>query len=187
VIAFDEARHEYRLHGRVVPSVTQILRDAGVIDATWFTQDAAERGTRVHRAIHCSDMGIDCGAITDEVLPYLCAWREFVEVAGVKIIASEKRVWSSRLRYAGTLDKYAKGGNKALIIDIKTGPVMPWCALQTAAYMYATLEMHQRCDWRMGVHLGSDGKYAVHSYGNFRADFAQFTTALLVWRQQHNG
>ena len=187
MITFDESRHEYRLHGKVVPSVTQILRDAGVIDATWFTQDAAERGTRVHHAIHRSDMGIDCGSITDEVLPYLCAWREFVEVAGVKIMASEKRVWSSRLRYAGTLDKYAKVGAKSIVIDIKTGPVMPWCALQTAAYMYASLEMHCKCDGRMGVHLGADGKYSVHSYGDFRSDFAQFTTALLQWRKQNNG
>lgn len=187
MITFDETRHEYKLHGRVVPSVTQILRDAGVIDTAWFTPESAARGSRVHAAIHNSDMGIDCGAITDEVLPYLCAWREFVEVAGVKILASEKRVWSSRLRYAGTLDKYARVGDRTIIIDIKTGTVMPWCALQTAAYMYAMLEMHQKVDGRMGVHLGPDGKYTVHSYGEFRSDFTQFTTALLQWRQKNNG
>jgi hypothetical protein len=187
MITYDEARHEYRLHGKVVPHVTKILSETGLIDATWFTAESAERGRRVHDAIHRSDMGIDCGAITDEVLPYLCAWREFVEVAKVKIVASEKRVWSSRLRYAGTLDKYARAGDRPIIIDIKTGPVMPWCALQTAAYMYAMLEMHQKVDGRMGVHLGADGKYSVHSYGEFRSDFAQFTTALLQWRNQNNG
>ena len=49
-LTFDEEKHEYRLDGEVLPSVTGILREMGFVDDTYFTEDSAARGTAVHRA-----------------------------------------------------------------------------------------------------------------------------------------
>jgi len=45
---FNAGRHEYSDNGIIIPSVTQILKAAGVFDDRFYNEEARERGSAVH-------------------------------------------------------------------------------------------------------------------------------------------
>ena len=78
VIVFDEGAHVYKVNDRVVPSVTQIIYAAGLVDDTWFTDEARNRGRIVHTASHYldeNDLVLD--SLDEKYRPYLSAWERF--------------------------------------------------------------------------------------------------------------
>ena len=84
-LQFDEATHTYTLAGRVIPSVTQILKQ--VVDFSMVAPDILERkcaiGSVLHMAIaldHADDLDYD--SLDASVLPYFEAWRKFVADMG---------------------------------------------------------------------------------------------------------
>ena len=53
VLSFDEETHTYSASGRVVPSVTQVIKAAfGDLVWPWANEFALERGSKVHKALH---------------------------------------------------------------------------------------------------------------------------------------
>ncbi len=88
-LAFDALTHTYRLHGEIVPSVTQVLERAGLIDFSKIPgairQHALDRGSAVHAAIHFLNEGdLDPAFHTDfpEYAPYVAAWVKFLDESG---------------------------------------------------------------------------------------------------------
>lgn len=176
--------HVYRMHGREVQSVTQILTASGAIDTTWFTPEAAERGRRVHDAIAAYNEDPALADMAgDEVAPYLAAYREFLGVSGARVIEYERMVYCASMDYAGTPDLYCEIDGLMVIVDYKTGPVQEWCSMQTAAYAYAYREAGRKVHKRYGLHLSKTGSYRLHPYGDLRHDFARFVTHLLRARR----
>ncbi len=103
---------------------------------------SAAQGSLVHDAIERLLMG-ETPAIPDEVAPAVKAFEEFNREQ--KIVAAsgfvERRVWSSRHRYAGTVDALATINGKFGVLDIKTSTgFYPEYNLQTAAYVSALQE-----------------------------------------------
>lgn len=168
-LQFDAAEHVYRLHGAVVPSVTQVLRASGYVD---FYRDVAQkiaegelsasdgvyalrqrgqrlieardRGQRVHNALHfLLEDDLDDDSIDEETRGYLESGRKYLDTYVRQIYRAEFRVWSERYGCAGTLDILALHADGHLFIgDWKSGnpeDVATW--LQTAAYLGFTLEM----------------------------------------------
>lgn len=102
VLTFNEERHEYHLDGRLVPSVTQVLRGAGLISLVDFAdeerklmvelgystaslvpsdilQHALARGTRVHKACHYLSEGLlDWDTVDDKDRGYVSAAAQFL-------------------------------------------------------------------------------------------------------------
>lgn len=189
MLAFDAATHTYTLDGRVVPSVTQVLADT-VIDTTWFTEASRLRGSAVHVACHYDDEGdLKMETLPSSLLGYLDAWRSFRKDSRVEILAVERRVFSKRFFYAGTLDRIVRfpgmKPNTVEIIDIKTGLPDRAAGLQMAAYSHALLE-EETFPWvispvRRAVQLFDDGRYKVHPYADLN-DFTTFTACLAVYR-----
>lgn len=154
-LAFDAARHEYRLpDGRLVPNVTTILQETGV--ATDF-DEIASRSSSIAQAIeYRRRLGVaahaDCHAFDDDdldwrqvhpdVLPYVKAWAAFRESKGARPLARERRVFHARLFYCGTLDGiFELPTGRHVLIDIKLGdPFHAAAHLQTAAYQDAYRE-----------------------------------------------
>lgn len=177
-IEFDAATHTYTVNGEEWPSVTTIIREAGLCDTTGWNEFVATRGTHVHEACRL----VDCGDLDDEVLDprlrgYVAAWRKFAEAAQWKPERAEVVVASSAGRYAGTLDRIGEAGGKRLMLDIKTGSPQPWHGIQLAAYM--------QCDGmyimpRMGVYLRADGTYSTKSYKDIN-DRHIFNAAVSLW------
>lgn len=151
---FDEPTHVYRVGIVPVPSVTQVLRDAGI--STNFQQlvedgklsqtqlqEKREVGRAVHVATHYYDLGeLKPGTIDPRVDPYLQAWISFREVTGFKPYVLETFLHHPGYLVAGMLDRAGRFERfedlkpfDLHIVDIKTGdPEDAAADWQTAAY-----------------------------------------------------
>lgn len=185
-LEYDDAKHEYRLNGRRVPSVTQVLKLAGIIDDSWYTSDACTRGTYVAQATEWYDRGeLDEASLDPALRPYLDAWDKFLVDTRCEVYAIEERVCNEVYCYAGTLDRRIKIGDAEYIIDIKTGSEERWHPLQTSAYARC---FHDRHLFRASVYLKDDGTYTRRNHTDC-TDGAIFMAAAAVanWKLNHGG
>ena len=146
-LTFDEATHTYRIHGKVVPGVTTILKP--LTDFSFVKPEALEAaslfGTAVHKACELDDLDfLDEEALDPALAPYLQAWRKFSTDYRAAWTAIEERVYSPTHDYAGTLDRFGKvvlPGTftpKDAVVDIKSGVALyPAVGPQLAAYKNA--------------------------------------------------
>jgi hypothetical protein len=148
---FDPAAHRYTLDGRVLPSVTQILRgldDFSNVPAR-VLETARDRGRRIPAACNLDVLGtLDENTVDDEVAPYLAQFRKFLRESGFMPTLSECRVYDDKLWYAGTLDLFGDLPDCIDVqIDIKSGAIPRSVGPQTAAYacaMYARTGLKTR-------------------------------------------
>src|SRR5256885_13258516 len=108
-LLFDAEKHEYWLDGEQVPSVTQILRDQGLIDLShipsFILEAARRRGSAVHQLVHyLNENDLDWGSVDPAYRGYLDAWIAYREEKRLRIDLCEYRVASRRRRLAGTFD-----------------------------------------------------------------------------------
>jgi len=154
---FDEATHTYTIKGQPVPSVTQVLREAGLIDTSWFTPEAALRGQHVHTACALWDKGeLDTCALDPVLVPYLEAWQKFRKESGVTPAIIETPYYSLEHGFAGCVDRAWLDGKHWVIADIKSGPLPSWLTLQLAGYSILVNAFSG-----MGVELRDNGSYCV--------------------------
>ena len=190
VLTFDEAAHEYRLNNIVLPSVTQIIQSAGLVDFSKVPADvlqlAQERGTAVHTACELYDRDrLDYTSIDPVVWPYLEAWIKFKQQTRFIILSSETILYA-RYRYAGRLDRIGMMEDTPTIIDIKTSNIISQATgVQTAAYLHAYCEMGlsriaQKKYKRFAIHLYDNGKYEIEPYDNPQ-DWPVFLAALQIY------
>lgn len=141
MLTFDPAKHEYRFHGVVVPSVTQVLRP--MMDLDHVEPDLLRRasafGTAVHAACELDDnKQLDESALDAVLMPYLHGWRKFSREHGCAWDAIESRVFHPTMRYAGTLDRFGFCDGFRSIVDIKSGTALyPSVGIQLSAYAHA--------------------------------------------------
>lgn len=190
ILTFDEEAHVYKLNGKSVPSVTQIIKTAGFYkNSEFFTEEAANRGTYVHKACDMYDNDIlDMNSSELDFKGYIDAWIAFREQSKAEIIETEKRVYSEVWMFAGTLDRVVKMNNKMFILDIKTGSPQPAAdPLQTAAYQMAYGELKgTKIEGRGCVYLSENGKFTIKYHEQDREDWADFLAALRVWYRKKN-
>lgn len=178
VLAFDPAAHRYTLGDRELLSVTQALREAGLIDDRWFTDGAATRGTAVHAAVQHFDASGDVPT-DDVVAPFFDAYLAFKQDGGFDLHASEERICDPALGYAGTLDlrgRFRHFVHGVDVIDIKTGSVPSWVGYQTAGYGRCVIDRPVR---RWALQLRAAGTFSLHPLTS-RTDERVFLAALMV-------
>lgn len=143
LLEFDAASHTYYADGEAKLSVTQILKEAGLVDTQWFTEFGRWRGSAVHKATQYFDEGdIDRRTLDPVVKPFVKDWKEFREATGFTPTMIEKQFYDSVYDYCGTPDRrgYFTGGraqDSHELIDIKTypgGKAPWWTRYQLAAY-----------------------------------------------------
>lgn len=184
-ILFDPETHTYthRATGAAIPSVTQILSDLGLIDATWFNAEARTRGQYVAQAtwlLDCDDL--DRKSCDPRIELYVSAWQKFKRESAVEILAGEELVYSDCYDYAGTLDRRVRLLDRTGVIDIKTGAPAPWHALQVIAYAACFPEALAR--WC--VYLNGNGGYKlVEHTGANDLGIWYGAAALHRWKRQH--
>lgn len=154
-ITFLDSRFYYDEIGTPVPSVTTIL-DAypkGPAFFEWLKKngsdsdeirdEAGRKGSRVHAMTERYDKGEEVSLLTEdgEIGMSLTEWAmferyvEFRERFKPTILDIEMNMVSSKLGYAGTLDRIIELNGKTILLDIKTsGAVYPHYWLQLAAY-----------------------------------------------------
>jgi len=202
VLAFDPASHTYRVDGAPVPSVTQLLDDAGltpdysVVPPT-VLQHARERGIHIDACCDLLDAeDLDWRSVHPEALPYVEAWLAFREHEGFTPVASQVPLYHPTYGYAGTLDVVGLlPGNRPVVVERKsTAKMAATYALQTAGYALDGMwfappggGVLTPVPWgppaRLGVQLRRDGTYALVPYDD-PEDMAAFlgVVALGRWR-----
>jgi hypothetical protein len=188
VLRFDPLQHRYWIGTRELVSVTRILQDAGLVETTWYTETARDRGTAVHRAAEAMDRDHAIGAGAPDIEPYLCAYQRFLQEARPVWHGIETAAADPCLGYAGTIDRWGTLQGEPVVVDLKTGAIPPWAPLQLVAY--ARLVPGHPQDprrRRLVVHLLPTGRYSVREYPlvNFGRDERVFLAALTVaqWKR----
>lgn len=170
-LTFDADKHEYRLDGSVVPSVTQIL--APLYDFDRIPRDVLDRKRQIGVALDALielDLkdDLDESSVDPSLEGYFRAWRLFRKEKDFKPLETQKRVVSLKYRYAGTPDAWGYMGNHIALVDWKATYAMhPAVALQTAAYENAcheTIAGWLRNPRRYGIKFREDGHYILTPY-----------------------
>jgi hypothetical protein len=202
VLEFEPSTHTYRVNHVIVPSVTQLLDDAGLTPdyATVppaVLQHARQRGLHVDACCDLLDADdLDWRSVHPEALPYVEAWLGFRDYEGFTPIASQVPLYHPVYGYAGTADVVGVlPGSRPAIVERKTTSKMAATyALQTAGYaldgmLYAPpgggvlAPVPWERPMRLGVQLRRDGRYTRVPY-NDPEDLAAFlgVVALGRWR-----
>lgn len=196
-LMFEPETHTYRVNGRVVPSVTQVISAAGLSEYSMVPRDKLEYacrfGTAVHYGAELADKGILDEQSTEQiVLDRVGYWKNFLQVAEEKGWTDghcfiESRFYShDAYDFAGTIDRAYVNGKTAVIIDLKTGSKYAAAAIQTAAYEHLFRAQYNdlRKVKRMAVYLRDDG-FEIEEHKD-DTDIHIFRAALNLykWKQQ---
>ena len=147
LLFFDQG-HRYELDGVEVPSVSTILRFLTREIYSEVRQAdldrAAERGSRVHKALELLDkLGeVDADAETE---PYIRAYIKFRQEHACDWTGIEKPVVNEQLRYAGTADRIGTVDGQPTIIDFKCQSSIhkPLVKAQLNGYLLCMDKPHQ--------------------------------------------
>ena len=127
MITFDPVLHEYRHNGIIIPSVTQILKEAGYINSDWYSAEARDRGSAVHDLAERYIKGIrqdDIGRLLEN-LEYINAFASWINKVGAYPIETECLVHNTinGKMYGGKFDLLCEIKGKRILVDYKaSGP-----------------------------------------------------------------
>lgn len=188
MLTFDETTHTYRLDGRKIPSVTTIIKAAGLIDDIWFNEAATWRGSVVHKCCELDCKGkLDESTVDPGAAGYLEGWRKWKRETGFRPVVVEQMDYHSDLFYAGTPDRVGfVCQGEPCVVDIKTGPAQKWHAIQLAAYRMF-LGQAGNSYRRFGISVHVNGTYTQTEYTvqALPVDWAAFLSCqnIFNWRK----
>jgi hypothetical protein len=206
MLTFDARDHVYRFDGQKIPSVTQIIKGAGLMgdfsDALGDAMNAAAtRGTFVHKAVELDlDGDLDESSLRPDILESVNVFRTARAELGIKPLRSEFKVFHPVYRYAGTVDLLATIAGTVYVIDLKNGALAEWHRIQTAMYFMgldgmalhgvtvdgkAGLHSHLIPEARASLYIGG-GKYRIIEHKD-RSDFAVAKSAITIynWKKEN--
>jgi hypothetical protein len=150
------------------------------------TTEAADIGTLVHKAI---EDYIKTGKITPLVHPKAKeCFAQFVKWAKdnkVEFLESERKVYSKKFQYAGTMDFYCKMKGKYFVGDTKTSSgIYDEMWFQVSAYQQAYQEeTGAKVDGHLIVRVGKDGSIEVQENYDYDKNIVAFNGALLLYKR----
>jgi len=193
-IAFDEERHEYRIDGYLVPSVTTIIRP---LQSMGGSDAAREYKRQIGKALDTAvtlweQQDLDIDSVDQAVLPFFEAWLAFKKDTGFRVLLNQPIVYSKKLRFAGMPDllgtRIWDSQLPTELLDTKCVWAMdPVTAIQTAGYSIAALEsLGIRITKRGGVQLLRDGTYKFYPYNESNDEYV-FRSLLNIysWKELH--
>ena len=145
---------------------------------------AADFGTEAHALIEAVISGIE-PAVPQEMRQVIAGFEAWREGTGLDIQFTETPVYSTKHRYAGTMDAVAYRGRTQICLDWKTSNgLYPEYALQLAAYAKALEEMTGRpVDEAWVIRFGKvEAEFEAKRVIDLDAAFAAFRSALDLWR-----
>lgn len=175
-LEFIEEGHIYTFDGQEVPSVSEIIRFIskevyGDIDEETL-QYAAERGTAIHKACEVLDeYGIvEC---TNDILPYLMAYKAFLEEHTVEWELIEQSLYSPDYGYAGTIDRYGMLDGNKVVLDIKSCSKIQKVLVkaQLNGYFYLATDNDYEVDSLYCLQLKPSGKYTLYEVSKREGEF----------------
>src|SRR5260221_648800 len=106
--------------GNGFPHVTDLLKDAGLIDDQWFQQFDLDRGSALHKATELLDLGdLHWPSVDPVILGRLRQYQRFKDEVKPVILSIEEKVINAPLQYQGKLDRRVKINGREGVIDLK--------------------------------------------------------------------
>lgn len=170
---FDAARHLYiEMTGEIRPHITGLLERAGVLDATWFTEESSERGTAVHQLTADFDLGaLDAARCVSRYRGYLLAHVDAVRLLRPTWLAIEEPRMHPVHRFGGRPDRQQRIRNVAGVLEIKSGAPEKAHQVQTALQAILVsdeLNLPPRALQRLALYLQPTGKFKVDQHKDER-------------------
>jgi hypothetical protein len=179
-VAFNPENHTYE---DGLPSVTQVLTEAGLLCTDFCTEEGRQRGSAVHTACHYYDEGdLDLESVDPSIQGYLEAYIKWRTDTGNRPDWIETPIRSQA--YAGIPDRIMILRPRALW-DLKSGPYQHWHRLQAAAYVNMLDDPWSYS--RFGLYLRTDGTYSIKEFpkSEYARDLNTFLSCLNIynWRK----
>jgi hypothetical protein len=195
ILTYNDSKHEYKVNGVIVPSVTQSIKTAGLIDLSFVDKELLEYksdiGNKAHKTTELYDTNnLDETTLHPMLFGYLQAWKKFRADYQFKPIHIELAMVHKLYRYAGRIDRIGTIENTTHIIqaDIKTGVKHHSYAIQSAGYVelynYGKPKKEQ-IKRRFTVYLNEDGTYKVDEHKD-KTDISIFLAALSITNYMRN-
>lgn len=192
-LTFKEDAHQYFDGDREIPSVTTILKNAGLINygaegSELQNEDYMMRGKVAHKCCELYEKGtLDLSTVDESILPYLEAYKSFKSDTVYKAKGTELILYHQERRFAGTLDSIGTMGGKQVLIEIKTGSYQPWHKLQVAAYRSCLAGEHETVK-DFVLELKNNATYALHKipYDTTEEIIFYSLVNLYYWRKNNN-
>lgn len=123
-----------------------------------IVQNAANRGTAVHRVCEGIVSGLGEHGVYDEIKGYVESFKKWWEI-GHEVLMVEKRFFDDDLMITGQCDLIIREGSDLIIIDLKTSyrPSKTW-PVQGAAYAYLARKNKHDIRKIQFLHLKKTGK-----------------------------
>jgi hypothetical protein len=175
---FDRSTHTYTDGlGVQLPSVTQLLRRAGLVDDTWYTQASRDRGRLVHQLTADLDLGVR------ELEEIERPWHGYVAAYQKACRALQQPSWNEievprfhrELRFCGTPDRHGFIFGAASVLEIKSGADEPAHVFQTALQCLLVAEDYHlppEALKRYTLYLQANGRFTVDEHVN-ATDFSR--------------
>lgn len=145
---------------------------------------SGDSGTNIHEYAECHFKGLPLPELkTDEAKRGAEAFHSWLNSEKIKILASERTLFSQQYYFAGTCDFVAEIDGQQVIGDFKTGKrIYNETRLQTAAYQQALEEeFGAQFTYRLAVRFDKEtGKFETQKFEDFELDFTGFNAALAL-------
>tara|TARA_R100001244_G_scaffold72348_2_gene58436 strand:- start:289 stop:963 length:675 start_codon:yes stop_codon:yes gene_type:complete len=165
-IHFDPTTHEYITdEGRIVPSVTQRIKRAGLLGpaAQFYSAASADRGTAIHLACEHRDQGRDVTAfLRGEFGGFLTSYIKWCDVMEPVWTSIETPQYSPRYQTAGTADRVGTINGRPVVLDLKSGGKANWHGVQLSLYsmIQQDSDIPPQERRRLVLYLRSNGRMA---------------------------
>jgi len=187
VLTFEEENHIYKLDGVNIPSVTQITKEAGLMDLSFVKKELleykADLGKKIHSTTELYDNNnLDLESLHPVLKGYLNGWIKFRTESKFIPILIEYRRFHPLYRYAGRIDRIGTIENVLAELDLKSGVHHHSYAIQSAGYTelynYGKPK-NEQVKKRFTLYLKEDGTYSLQEHKNPN-DKTVFLSALTV-------
>jgi hypothetical protein len=176
--SFDPEKHEYRINGKRVPGVTQVLGDLipGYRASDWYLQ----RGRAVHACAAMVAKGI-AFEHDPRIAGQVAAVRKFFREIKPTVIFVERQVYSTKYLYGGTLDLDCEIDGRPMITDYKAS-LTEATVYQCAGYAQALRETGRNINHGVGIELHADGTYKMSEVWDLKWPTQEWLALLTTFR-----
>jgi CRISPR/Cas system-associated exonuclease Cas4 (RecB family) len=151
-----------------------------------ITTEGGDIGSLVHDAIEqYIKSGKVSGLVNAKAKKSFARFLEWEKENEVKFLECEKKVYSRKYEYAGTMDFYCEIKGKRFVGDVKTGSGI-WDEMwfQTSAYQQAYQEeVNAKVDGHLIVRIDKQGGIEVAENYDYEKNVKAFNGALLLYKR----
>lgn len=154
---YNPEKHIYTsIRGRL-PGATDVIKSHGLINVDWMSEDARWRGQCVHRGVELFNRGeLDLDTVDEGIRGYIRSYESFVKATGYQVLGCEIPCFTDSF---GTIpDTWGILNGVLSIVELKSGLIPKWAAIQTALQVRALREdKNIRVRKRFALRLMEDG------------------------------